>query len=52
MQPCDWQYAAAQDIERFRWIPKPPVDQSQTCSLYVTNDIPVRRPDILTTLLD
>lgn len=52
MQSCDWQYAAAQDLERFRWISKPAAGEQQTCSLYVTNDLPARRPDILTTLLD
>jgi hypothetical protein len=49
MTDCDWQYAAAQDLERFRMIPS---DSIETCSLYVTNTIPARKPDILTTVLD
>ncbi len=49
MTDCDWQDAAAQDLERFRMIPP---DSMNTCSLYVTNNIPARKPDILTTVLD
>ena len=49
MTDCDWQDAASQDLERFRMIPSDSID---TCSLYVTNTIPARKPDILTTVLD
>lgn len=46
---CTWNEAASQDLERFRMIPSDSID---TCSLYVTNTIPARKPDILTTVLD
>lgn len=46
---CSWIQAASQDLERFRMIP---ADGIATCSLYVTNVLPERRPDILRTVLD
>jgi hypothetical protein len=46
---CDWRHAASRDLERFRRILP---DGDTTCSLYVTNNIPARKPDILTTIID
>jgi len=47
---CTWNMAAAQDLERFRRVETG--SWNEQCSLYVTDNMPARRPDILTTVLE
>lgn len=49
IKDCKWDDAAAQDLERFRFATD--ADTINTCSLYVTGNLPENRPEILTTVV-
>jgi hypothetical protein len=46
---CNLDTAASQDLERFRRTPPVSNTGSNTCSLYVTENFPQKKPDILMT---